>query len=120
MSMKDSRLKPKTTAPSASGSNNPPGSSGPRWRIRCKARGIAPSASAAAASGSCAPPGPAGAATKASSPHTAPQYAALTPPTQLAIRPYFALRVGFGAVGPAAHVVPQRDGVADGDPFGAD
>jgi hypothetical protein len=45
----------------------------------------------------------------------------MTPPTQLAIRPYFALRVGFGAaVGPAAHVVPHRDGVADGDLFGAD
>ena len=44
-----------------------------------------------------------------------------TPPTQLAIRPYFALRVGFGAVvGPAAHVVPHRDGVADGDLVGAD
>src|SRR6476660_1840600 len=43
-----------------------------------------------------------------------------TPPTQLAIRRYFALRVGFGAVvGPAAHVVPHRDGGADGDLFGA-
>jgi len=39
-----------------------------------------------------------------------PQGGVLTPPTQLAIRPYFALRVGFGAVvGPAAHVVPHRD-----------
>ena len=45
----------------------------------------------------------------------------MTPPTQLAIRPYFALRVGFGAVvAPAAHVVAHRDGVADGDLVGAD
>src|SRR6476659_2794957 len=45
----------------------------------------------------------------------------MTPPTQLAIRRYFALRVGFGAVvGPAAGVVPYRDGVADGDLVGAD
>src|SRR6478672_64039 len=44
-----------------------------------------------------------------------------TPPTQLAIRRYFALRVGFGAVvGLAAYVVPHRDGVADGDLVGAD
>ena len=50
-----------------------------------------------------------------------PQGGVITPPTQLAIRPYFALRVGFGAVvGPAAHVVPHRDGVADGDFVGAD
>ena len=50
-----------------------------------------------------------------------PQGSPMTPPTQLAIRPYFALRVGFGAVvGPAAHVVPHRDGVADGDLVGAD
>ena len=50
-----------------------------------------------------------------------PQGGIVTPPTQLAIRPYFALRVGFGVVvGPAAHVVPHRDGVADGDLFGAD
>ncbi len=45
----------------------------------------------------------------------------MTPPTQLAIGRYFALRVGFGAVvGPAARVVPHRDGVADGDLVGAD
>src|SRR5258705_9178082 len=45
----------------------------------------------------------------------------MTPPTQLAIRPYFALRVGLRAVvGPAAGVVPHRDGVADGDLVGAD
>src|SRR5258708_22556849 len=45
----------------------------------------------------------------------------MTPPTQLAIRRYFALRVGFGAVvGPAVRVVPHRDGVADGDLVGAD
>src|SRR5262245_58470016 len=45
----------------------------------------------------------------------------LTPPTQLAIRRYFALRVGFGAVvDPAARVVPHRDAVADGDLVGAD
>ncbi len=45
----------------------------------------------------------------------------MTPPTQLAIRRYFALRVGFGAVvGPAARVVPHRDAVADGDLVGAD
>src|SRR4051812_33554937 len=44
-----------------------------------------------------------------------------TPPTQLVIRRYFAVRVGVGAVvGPAAHVVPYRDGVADGDLVGAD
>src|SRR6476661_1424133 len=44
-----------------------------------------------------------------------------TPPTQLAIGPYFALRVGVGAVvGPAARVVSYRDGVADGDLVGAD
>src|SRR6202158_5024948 len=42
-----------------------------------------------------------------------PQGGILTPPTQLAIRPYFDLRVGFGAVvGPAAHVVPHRGGGA--------
>src|SRR6185312_6919693 len=45
----------------------------------------------------------------------------MTPPTQLAIRRYFALRVGFGAVvGPAARVVPYGDGVAGGDLVGAD
>src|SRR6185436_16558413 len=50
-----------------------------------------------------------------------PQGGVLTPPTQLAIRRYFALRVGFGAVvGLAARVVPHRDGVADGDLVGAD
>ena len=50
-----------------------------------------------------------------------PQGGPLTPPTQLAIGPYFALRVGVGVVvGPAARVVPHRDGVADGDLFGAD
>src|SRR6185295_19474643 len=50
-----------------------------------------------------------------------PQGGPLTPPTQLAIRRYFALRVGFGAVvGPAVRVVPHRDAVADGDLFGAD
>src|SRR4029078_7988052 len=50
-----------------------------------------------------------------------PQGAAGTPPMQLAIRRYFALRVGFGAVvGPAARVVPYRDGVADGDLVGGE
>src|SRR4051794_20125328 len=50
-----------------------------------------------------------------------PQGGILTPPTQLAIRRYFALQVGFGAVvGPAARVVPHRDAVADGDLVGAD
>src|SRR4051812_39703320 len=50
-----------------------------------------------------------------------PQGSPRTPPTQLAIRRYFALRVGVGAVvGPAARVVPYRDGVADGDLVGAD
>src|SRR6478752_4131903 len=50
-----------------------------------------------------------------------PQGGILTPPTQLAIRPYFALRVGLRAVvGPAAGVVPHRDGVADGDLVRAD
>ena len=44
MSMMDSRLKPNTTAPSASGRPTPPGSSGPRWRIRCDARAMASSA----------------------------------------------------------------------------
>src|ERR1700721_2225469 len=81
MSMNDNRLKPNTTlpgTPSMSGSNNPPGSSGPRWRIRCSERLIAasvllepePAASLSAA----------GSATNASSPHTAPQYAALWRP----------------------------------------
>jgi len=50
-----------------------------------------------------------------------PQGGVMTPPTQLAIRRYFALRVGLGAVvGPAARVVSHRDGVADGDLVGAD
>src|SRR6185437_4583095 len=66
-------LKPKTTEPSVSGSTQVPGSSGPRWRIECDALAIASSARAAAASLSPA----SGAATNASRPHTAPQYAAL-------------------------------------------
>ncbi len=50
-----------------------------------------------------------------------PQGSPMTPPTQLAIRLCFALRVGFGAVvGPAARVVSHRDGMADGDLSGAD
>src|SRR4029079_5823542 len=50
-----------------------------------------------------------------------PQGGVLTPPTQLAIRRYSARRVGFGGVvGPAARVVPYRDGVADCDLVGAD
>jgi hypothetical protein len=67
-----------------SGSDQVPGSSGPRWRIKCDARAMALSARAAwaAADVSSVPAepglsGPAGAATNASSPHTAPQYAAL-------------------------------------------
>src|SRR5579875_46855 len=63
MSMMDSRLNPNTTLPLA----QVPGSSGPRWRIRCDASATASAASRAA--------GP----TNASSPHTAPQYA---PPRQ--------------------------------------
>src|SRR5215213_2947975 len=45
----------------------------------------------------------------------------LTPPTQLAIRSRFALRVGVGAAsGRAGWAVTDRDGVADGDLVGPD
>src|SRR5215208_2064958 len=44
-----------------------------------------------------------------------------TPPTQLAIRSRFALRVGVGAAsGRAGWAVTDRDGVADGDLVGPD
>src|SRR5664279_3260692 len=44
-----------------------------------------------------------------------------TPPTQLAIGPCFALRVGFGAgVGAVGGVASDRDGVSDRDLVGAD
>ena len=44
-----------------------------------------------------------------------------TPPTQLAIRRHFALRVGFGCVaGPVAGVAADGDGVSDGDLVRAD
>ena len=50
-----------------------------------------------------------------------PQGGILTPPTQLAIRSRFALRVGVGAVsGRAGWAVTDRDGVADGDLVGSD
>ena len=50
-----------------------------------------------------------------------PQGGILTPPTQLAIRPCFTLRVGVGAaLGCVAWVVAGRDGVADDDLVGAD
>src|SRR5215208_4646782 len=50
-----------------------------------------------------------------------PQGGILTPPTQLAIRSRFALRVGVGAAsGRAGWAVTDRDGVADGDLVGPD
>src|SRR5664280_409304 len=50
-----------------------------------------------------------------------PQGGILTPPTQLAIGPCFALRVGFGAgVGAVGGVASDRDGVSDRDLVGAD
>jgi len=50
-----------------------------------------------------------------------PQGGILTPPTQLAIRPCFALRVGVGAAGgPIAGVAADGDGMPDGDFVGAD
>src|SRR5660397_182144 len=50
-----------------------------------------------------------------------PQGGVLTPPTQLAIGPCFALRVGFGAgVGAVGGVASDRDGVSDRDLVGAD
>src|ERR1700682_3412864 len=69
MSMMDSRLKPSTPSPPESRSVHVPGSSGPRWRIRCDAPATASTISAdgAAEESACA-----GSATKASSPHTAP------------------------------------------------
>src|ERR1700730_8906587 len=63
--MMDSRLKPNTTAPA--GWAQVPGSSGPRWRIRCDAWATASAVSWALLDGSA----PAAAATKASSPHIA-------------------------------------------------
>src|SRR6202161_4535153 len=63
--MMDSRLKPNTTAPAESA--HVPGSSGPRWRIRCDAWAIASAVAWALLDGSA----PAEAATKASSPHIA-------------------------------------------------
>src|SRR6202012_4683266 len=70
MSMIDSRLKPNTTVPA--GSAQVPGSSGPRWRIRCDACAMASAAACPPLVGSA----PATAATKASSPHIADKYAA--------------------------------------------
>src|SRR5277367_6175521 len=70
MSMMDSRLKPNTTVPA--GSAQVPGSSGPRWRIRCDARAMASAVACPLLGGSA----PATAATKASSPHIAAKYAA--------------------------------------------
>src|SRR5664280_2652112 len=50
-----------------------------------------------------------------------PQGGVVTPPTQLAIGPCFALRVGFGAgVGAVGGVASDRDGVSDRDLVGAD
>src|SRR5664280_447191 len=50
-----------------------------------------------------------------------PQGGPMTPPTQLAIGPCFALRVGFGAgVGAVGGVASDRDGVSDRDLVGAD
>src|SRR5271156_1533232 len=70
MSMMDSRLKPNTTVPA--GSAQVPGSSGPRWRIKCDACAMASAVACPLLGGSA----PATAATKASSPHIAAKYAA--------------------------------------------
>src|SRR6201994_249145 len=70
MSMMDNRLKPNTTVPA--GSTQVPGSSGPRWRIRWDACAMASAVACPLLGGSA----PATAATKASSPHIAAQYAA--------------------------------------------
>ena len=69
MSMIDSRLKPNTTC----WSDQVPGSSGPRWRIRCDESATSETTSASAAAGSPAPAGRAdGSRTSASSPHIGP------------------------------------------------
>src|SRR3974377_1065716 len=110
MSMIDSRLKPNTTAPSAPGSVQVPGSAAPRWRSRGDARAIALSARAAWAAWETAAvsfpvaPGPAGAATNASRPHTAPQYAALGASADAA-RPAGGRLTGRGFVAEVSGVV---------------
>src|SRR5271167_3604154 len=78
MSMMDSRLKPNTTVPA--GSAQVPGSSGPRWRIRCDARAMASAVACPLLGGSAS----ATAATKASSPHIAAKYAAKRRPLMYA------------------------------------
>src|ERR1700676_2585294 len=70
MSMIDNRLKPNTTAPpdvadpAAPMSDQVPGSSGPRWRIRCDDSDTASTVSAVTAAD--------GSRTRASSPHIGP------------------------------------------------